>query len=127
MHKVLDRGAWVALVMLMSLAAGCDVAPLATPHPVDAGAAPAAAGGGGTTSMAVSGVAGGSAGSAADTVAADPQSFTVPDDVGVPTMNCSDGSTYVIDLPCQLGMGPVFETDCAYGPGGQAVLSSSWG
>jgi hypothetical protein len=79
---VLDRGAWVAMVMLGCLAAGCDSAPLATPHPVDTAA----------------------------------RSTVVPPGVGLPVFDCGNGATFALSLPCQLGMGPVFETDCSYGP-----------
>jgi hypothetical protein len=87
---VIDRGAWVAMVMLGSLAAGCESAPLATPHPVDP-----------VTS----------------------QQLVIPADVGPPLMRCSDGASYPLTLPCQLGQSPVFETDCAYGPGRAQTLT----
>ena len=87
---VLDRGAWVALVMLSGLAAGCDSAPLATPHPVDTGIAP--------------------------------QSLVIPNDVVPPVLSCTDGSTHALTLPCQLGEGPVFETDCSFGSNSDQIL-----
>jgi hypothetical protein len=121
MHRVLDRGAWVASVMLVSVTAGCTGTPLATPHPVDAGAA----GSRETTptmSAAGAGGAAGSAGGAAGMAVVPPGSLVIPEDVVPPVMSCSDGSSYALALPCQLGMGPVFETDCGYGPGGQSVL-----
>jgi hypothetical protein len=79
---VIDRGAWVAMAMLGCIAAGCDSAPLATPHPVDTA----------------------------------PRATEVPADVGPPVLDCGNGATFTLKLPCQLGMGPVFETDCSYGP-----------
>jgi hypothetical protein len=87
---VLDRGAWVAVAMLSGLAAGCDSAPLATPHPVDTGIAP--------------------------------QSLVIPDDVVAPVLSCTDGSTHALNLPCQLGLGPVFETDCSFGTDGNQII-----
>ena len=94
---MLDRGAAVGLVMLWGLAAGCDNTPLAAPHPVTSGGA-------GTTR-------------AAGAPAVVPQSLVIPDDIVAPVMSCSNGFTYALNLPCQLGESPVFETDCSFGKG----------
>ena|SRR5260221_1039269 len=93
----LDRGAGVALVMLSGVAAGCDNTPLAAPPPVTSGGA-------GTTG-------------AAGAMAVVPQALVIPDDVVAPVMGCSNGFTYALNLPCQLGESPVFETDCSFDKG----------
>ena len=94
---MLERGAAVGLVMLWGLAAGCDNTPLAAPHPVTSGGA-------GTTG-------------AAGAPAVVPQSLVIPDDIVAPVMSCSNGFTYALNLPCQIGQSPILEVDCSYGTG----------
>jgi hypothetical protein len=54
--------------------------------------------------------------------AAVPHSLVIPADVGTPVMTCSDGSTYTLSLPCELGMSPAFVAECSYGAGSDQIL-----
>ncbi len=45
-----------------------------------------------------------------------PKALTIPDFVGPPVLSCGRGvGAVALASPCQLGRGPLFEVDCAYG------------
>jgi hypothetical protein len=87
---------WGTVVAFASagLALGCGGTPLAPP-PDGGASAPAAAGAAGGTSVVA-------------------QSLAIPAAVGPPIVTCPNGITFLIDLPCQMGMTPVSEIDCTY-------------